>query len=309
MQTDQLIRKFAELFAGRTDVYGSEEGSCVKRELTLEHYRDHLMGVEPIGVYPIRSYREFGDKFPNDPVEFYVKWGCSDIDVDDLQAARNLQAALKVLGITSWIEVSRSKGYHVWVFAEVWVPAAIMRRALLVAHKLADVLATEVNPKQETLSEGQVGNYVRLPYPEELVDGTGIRRVMLHHDNFPMSLEDFLALQAGTDSSTAVLQAAADIWVPLAKNTVIPDATGISVDQDLTTRLNGLAWTILQEGPVEGGDRSTTLAKLAHQCAASELTPTETYAIVDEADSRWGKFNGRPDREEQLRRIVENAYG
>src|SRR5690606_36919034 len=101
--------------------------------VTLASFERHLnLDGHSLGVYPMVS----GDKIRRNVFEqrhgidggdHYVKWGCSDIDnPDDLELAfvlaRNLHTALRALGIESWVERTKGKGYHVWVFAEEWVP-------------------------------------------------------------------------------------------------------------------------------------------------------------------------------------------
>ena len=140
----ELTKSFAKLFAGRTDAYGSWEGGCVKDSCTLTRYMRHLWGQEYIGVYPMLD-------------DSTVWWGCSDIDVNDIDQARNIQLALKLKFIESWVERT-VKGFHVWVFANEPVPARVMRRALLAAHAVVKVPAKEINPKQEETSG--YGNYV-----------------------------------------------------------------------------------------------------------------------------------------------------
>jgi len=259
----------------------------------------------PIGVYPMRLCSD----------RWGVKWGCSDLDVDDLQAAINLRNALRALDITSWIEVSKSKGYHVWVFAERWGLAATMRRALLAAHDIAGVPATEVNPKQERLEPGQYGNYVRLPYPGGLKE-TPERRVVLAdteaankfggHSRY--SLPTFVEVAERGRTSWEVLNAASALYVPPPEPiavTIDPEASA-AVDR-LERRLNGLAYTIFMDGPLEDGDRSGTLFKLAVNAFESGLDPNEVYAVVEDADARWGKFSERRDGAQQLERIVARA--
>lgn len=147
-----LVHRFAVLFAGRTDAHGTDSGGCVRGAVTGATYHAHLVGEEAIGIYPL--------------VDGHVVWGCTDIDLGferSLPMARNLRRALALLGITSWIERSRSKGWHVFVFAAGWLPAEHMRNALLFAHGVAGVPAKEVNPKQ--INGVELGNYLRLPYP------------------------------------------------------------------------------------------------------------------------------------------------
>jgi len=71
---------FSELFDGRTDAYGTWDGGSVKASVTSDMFASHLNGDFYFGVYPLLD-------------DSTVKWGCSDIDVDDLDAARNLQTA------------------------------------------------------------------------------------------------------------------------------------------------------------------------------------------------------------------------
>ena len=98
---DDIVKGFATLFQGRTDVYGSWEGGCVKGVVDESRFTKHLWGQEYIGIYPLCDTDT-------------VSWGCSDIDVDVLDQARNIQLALKLKNITSWVERT-VKGFHVWV--------------------------------------------------------------------------------------------------------------------------------------------------------------------------------------------------
>ena len=113
----QVTGLFANLFRGRGDVYGHEEGRCVKEPLTHEVFQRHLDGVEAIGVYPMVPINNI----------YHVAWGCSDIDIEDYAGAKKIQSALQAVNVPSFIERSRSKGYHVWVFADRPVPASSMR--------------------------------------------------------------------------------------------------------------------------------------------------------------------------------------
>ena len=81
------VEMFKTLFEGRTDAYGSWEGGSVKSVVTEETFANHLQGKELIGIYPLT----LGNT---------VKWGCSDIDVDDIDSARTYK------------QHYRSKAYH-----------------------------------------------------------------------------------------------------------------------------------------------------------------------------------------------------
>ena len=256
--TDQFIT----LFRGRGDCYGSDEGGCVRAPLERDVFQAHLEGVRGIGVYPA---------VPGNPP--FCVWGCSDIDVEDLGAARLLQRTLGAAGIGAWVERSRSKGYHVWVFSSGRVPAEDMRRMLLAAHQVADYPAREVNPKQSDVSIHKVGNYVRLPYLGGL-NGTPERRVILDDNDQPMPLQDFLGGVVDTLIEPSRIQFLASHYVPPKRATPSIDFSALA-DEDLEEALrttSPLARVIWKQGPLESQDRSTALMRLAHVCRSSGVT-------------------------------------
>jgi len=293
------IDNFVTLFRGRGDCYGSDDGGCVRKPLERQTFVDHLEGKSGIGVYPaVPSSTPF------------CVWGCSDIDVEDLPSARLLQRTLKTAGVMSWVERSRSKGYHVWVFAEDRVPAEDMRRMLLAAHQVADYPAREVNPKQSDVSAHKVGNYVRLPYLGGLVD-TPQRRVILDDHDTPMPLDVFVYHAIRDRTPVERIQFLASHYVPPARVTPSIDFSSLT-DEDLEEALrttSPLARVIWKQGPLESQDRSTALMRLAHVCYRSGVTPSMCRVIVVDADKRWGKYHLRGDAgQAEINKIVERAY-
>lgn len=295
----EIVLRFGDLFAGRRDVWGAVHGECRREPLTFEGLREHLHGSGSVGVYPL--------------VDGTVHWGCSDIDrgLEMMVLARNLQRALSALGLSSWIERSKGKGYHVWVFADSWVPAEDMRRALLVAHQLAGVPPTEVNPKQtstENLAEG-LGNYVNLPYAKGYADMG--KRVVLDDHGVPMRLDQFLDAAEATLNDATTIAAAATLYVPPPPRSAVEIAAYDGSIDDVVRKLGGLAFTIFMNGPTErfGYKRFRTLQRLAFLCKDDKLTPSEAFVVLWDADGRWAKFHDRPDGELRVREIVERAYG
>lgn len=300
---DDLLGTFEGLFAGRRDVWGAVHGEAKVERITDDHWRQHLWGQGSLGIYPMATLDQ-GDTWQ-------VRWGCTDIDkgYELIPLARNMQRALQALGITSWIEKTKGKGYHVWVFAQEWVPAETMRNALLVAHAVAGVKPQEVNPKQVTL-EGLkgYGNYVNLPYAKRWVDLFSTRVVLDPDTGLPMRLADFVFQADRSRTPTSVLSAAAALYVPPSpRATVVVEHDG-SLDAAVVRRLNGLAHTIFQKGPLEGRDRSGTLTRLAHLCRESGLTASEAFAVCWDADGRWGKYHDRRNGLEEMQRLVGGAY-
>lgn len=293
------VDNFITLFRGRGDCYGSDEGGCVRQPLDRQRFTDHLEGHVGIGVYPAVPA----------PTPFCV-WGCSDIDVEDLGAARLLQRTLGAANVMAWVERSRSKGYHVWVFAQDRVSAEDMRRMLLAAHQVADYPAREVNPKQSDVSASKVGNYVRLPYLGGLV-GTPVRRVILDDNDQPMPLGTFLQHAMTSRVPAERIQFLASHYVPPARSTPAIDFSELQ-DEDLEEALrntSALARVIWKQGPLESQDRSTALMRLAHVCRTSGVTPSMCRAIVVDADRRWGKYHLRGEAgQNEINKIVERAY-
>jgi hypothetical protein len=329
-----LTEDFADLFEGRKDAYGADFGGSV-RPTTFPFdwntlWSNHLDGAEPIGVYPMVPA---AGPMWGDSVTWVVKWGCVDFDIkseghklsdyptegEAHDAALNLVDMLAEFGITAWIERTRSGGRHVWVFAETWVPASTMRRALHVACDLVGASTREVNPKSE--GEGQppefLGNYVRLPYPGGVArESRYIYARNYEVGNFPLPRDAFVESALKKRCALGELEMLAKHYVepPTLKSRIAGKAlvpyphVEVELDAELTGRLGGLAWTILNEGPLPDGDRSTTLARLAHLCREDGLTPDEALAVVTAADLAWGKFHSRRDGERQLEQMVETAF-
>lgn len=299
MTEAEIISAFVTLFRGRGDCYGSESGGCVRERLSVDVFTKHLTTGPSIGVYPA---------VPTDGEAICV-WGCSDIDIEDIEAAKLLKRTLESAGVHAWIERSRSKGYHVWVFAENAVPAEDMRRMLLVAHQVADYPAREVNPKQSDVSASKVGNYVRLPYPSGLTENP-LRRTILDEDDQPIPLREFLQLVSTRRTPVDEIRRIASMYVPPKKTHVVFDL-GTSEDLDSALRMaSPLARIIWRDGPLPSQDRSKALMRLAYVCANSGITPSMCHVIIVDADKRWGKFHMRGEAGmEQINKIVERAYG
>lgn len=306
MIPDYLTQPYITLFRGRGDVYGHDEGRCVKEQLTNEVFQKHFSGEAPIGIYPMVPHAE----------QFYVAWGCVDFDTSDAdQNAVKLHDALMEAGIVSWIEKSRSKGFHVWVFAERAVLAEDMRNMLIVASHVAETPTTEVNPKQTTLKAGQYGNYVRLPYPNMADRSTDRQRIF--HRNYvesgdfknPMDFSDFVSTAMSLRTSQETIKRIASMYQPPKQATVVVndyvyDAT-LSEAMQILSPLGKVIW---RDGPLAGKDRSSTLAKLGHETVRSGLNPSQTKIVLMTADKRWGKYHLRHDGELEIDKLVVRVH-
>lgn len=303
INNDELVADFMTLFRGRGDAHGTWEGGCKRVPVSEDTYRNHLAGAELVGVYPVVPMRG----------EARCVWGCSDIDVDDMDAAFNLATAFRIKQVTAWVEKTR-KGYHVWVFTTKSVTAATMRRAFLAAHQAINYPAKEVNPKQEQVGAG-LGNYVRLPYPNAFggadlpYDDVHVR-YMIDENGHPYSLGFFVNHAIKDRAEPEQLEVLASLYKP----PVIPqyEYHGGPVSDDIMSlvhKAGGMAYVIWRDGPKNGADRSLSLWKIGLQCRDNGLSPAEAIQVVKSADLRWGKYHLRPDPELEISRMVGKIYG
>ncbi len=299
------IQKFQTLFQGNEQAYGQGDngGGAIRKPVSLETFEHHLTGLEPIGVYPIRHFQAEHDATL---VCQRVRWGCCDIDTGDWNETWYLVSALRGMGLQPHVERSRSKGWHVWVFVEEWVPAYMMRRALKVAYAAIDLPAKEANPKQETLRPEQLGNYVRLPYPGSLLVHKD-RQVMLggydkHHDGVPFTLEEWLGRYNLFYTPVAVLEKWANKWYEPPKPTINVSTETVTLVH--LERMNHRQRKFWENGPK--GDRSAGLVALGHQLAQDGWQPQDVFAALWSCP--WNKYTERVNGEEFVRDIVERVF-
>jgi len=150
----QKVELFKSFFTGLDNVYGTydlETGKVrqVKEAVTDEVILAHLKGAQPFGVYLLT-----GDT---------TKALAVDFDIDELALPIAFTAGAKRYGMFSYIERSKSKGFHVWLFFEEPVEA---KKARVVAKKILNDMGkpdTEIFPKQDRLDGLSYGNFINAP--------------------------------------------------------------------------------------------------------------------------------------------------
>ncbi|MEW6144128.1 MAG: hypothetical protein AB1598_03810 [Thermodesulfobacteriota bacterium] len=180
-QLRNITDRFERLFTGRRDAWGAVHGECVREPVSQRSYFLHLIGKVSLGVYPLLDNGT-------------CRFGAIDIDRDDLELVHHIREELWNVGLKpTFIERSKSKGYHIWVFFSEPVEARKIRHVLnSVLLKLK--VALEVFPKQDYLKEREIGNYINLPYFGGLRN-TPERRVILDGKSLtPIPLSEFLRL-------------------------------------------------------------------------------------------------------------------
>jgi hypothetical protein len=158
----EKLQIFKSLFTGLKEVYGTYDPGTgkvrqVKEPVTDEVLLAHLRGEQPYGVYLLT-----GDT---------IRALAVDFDSDDVSDPLAFQAEARRHNLSCYIERSKSKGYHVWMFlTEKGVPA---RKARLVAASILASIGrphTEIFPKQDALDDRtSFGNFINAPLFGRLV--------------------------------------------------------------------------------------------------------------------------------------------
>ncbi len=111
----------------------------------------HLKGVEPYGFYPL--------------IRNITRIGAVDFDNHDPEHQLEFITRAQHYGISSYLERSKSKGYHAWMFfPKEGVPAKKVR---IVIHHLLDEIecsGMEIFPKQDGIFNDNIyGNFINAP--------------------------------------------------------------------------------------------------------------------------------------------------
>lgn len=317
-----------KLFEGRAEAIGTETGGCLRMiddkasiggwdHWLLTHFNGDS---DPIGVYPMIPHLTLEG---NDwTVNWIVHWGCIDYDEGDEESLVHARNTIKVLdlaaGIVGWIEKSRSKGYHVWVFADQAVPALTMRKALLAAAQVVNAPMKEINPKQVELGHDpehntfKLGNYVRLPYPSGILS-EGRHRNVMDADGSWLTFEQFIKAAWDNRCTIKQLETMGNKYVAPAKRQRHAPANPVDADKPWRERLDGYTYTLLYGhgdqpgGPYEGQDRSSWLWKLCN--ALIERTSLTEDEILEAL--LLGHDTYTPDKfahpEQEMERMIGKA--
>jgi len=289
---------YIRLFRGRADARGGWDGRCIRTPITPASFVGHLTSGERFGVYP---------SFNIDGVAHCI-WGCTDIDhTDDPQQAQHLRNVFASVGVVAHVERT-AHGFHIWVFFDTLIASSVVRSMFLAAHQVADIPPTEVNPKQTVLAVGQVGNYVRLPYPHYYKDGI-TERYMIDTAGESLTPEEFTEYAATNLTSGDLATELASYYIPPPQPVVAVGAP----TSDMTSAaaaLTPLGKVIWRDGPLEGGDRSSKLQHLVHECAKAGINPADALMLLKDADQRWGKYSTRGEAGQmELHKMLARVYG
>ena len=155
-QSRPNLAVFRACFAGLEHVYGTRDLRTgrtwqVKGPVTDAVLTDHLEGRQHVGVFLL--------------IEDRTRALVVDFDTQDLWPVREFMDLARQYDLPAYVERSKSKGHHVWMFfPESGVPASKARAVVL--HMLAETGQphTEVFPKQNRLDDRTpYGAFIFLP--------------------------------------------------------------------------------------------------------------------------------------------------
>jgi hypothetical protein len=144
---------FRELFVGRSDAYVRGENGNIKSVVALlskSVLKAHLAGEFRVGSYLIRE-------------DGRTSQFAFDIDENKPAIVRKIVRLLQELEITSYVERSKSKGFHVWVFLDRPTNAKKVRQFAHFVLRGLETYKIEVFPKQDKVPDGKFGNSIFLP--------------------------------------------------------------------------------------------------------------------------------------------------
>ncbi len=160
--TPGKVSLFKSFFSGLADVYGTYDplngrSWQVKAPVTDEVILSHLKGVQPYGVYLLDGS--------------LIKAIAVDFDhADPFPPSEFINSSQHYL-LPAYLEASKSKGFHVWIFFnEKGVTAAKART--VVKHILSEIEHPDVEifPKQDILDQNvSFGNFINAPLFGSLV--------------------------------------------------------------------------------------------------------------------------------------------
>jgi hypothetical protein len=166
MNTINDAYSFQNIFSGNTDFYGKHipekekdkkgkrkgKSFTVKKQLELSSYQKHLNGEEGLGIVPLTK-------------DGKVKFVAIDIDNYNENYVKQIVDKVYKNNLPFLPFKSKSGGLHLYMFFEkLHEYSSISKQIKEFIPVLGIDKNVEIFPKQLKLSEGQVGNWINLPY-------------------------------------------------------------------------------------------------------------------------------------------------
>jgi putative DNA primase/helicase len=239
---------------GQCDVTGfKDNGKAIanakthKTPATIELWRRHLDGTYGLGVVPLRQ-------------DGTCSWGACDLDDYETDAGA-IAARVAALGIPALVNVSRSGGKHVFIWARIPVRASEMRQRLAEVAKALGYPDAECFPKQDSPTECG-GSWLNMPWH----GGENSRRYGIMPNGDTYTLAEWVDAAERLKAATGPEWFSTPLSVPSA-----PASTGLK---------GGCKKGFTLPAEIAEGRRDTTLASAAGKMRRAGFGPDEILAAM-----------------------------
>jgi len=299
MTDTEKIKLFRALFKGRDDAFGAGAGLCVKEKLTDEIVKKHLTGDRRIGCYPLSPDIMGGEG---------TWWVAVDID-DNVEPAiiETFTGALEGLGITCYVERSKSKGYHIWVFFTEAVKAswarALMQYAIDLVQRDEGYKIEEIFPKQDNLANVDFGNYINLPLFGGSVKGN--RTVFLNGDSQEPHADQWTFLSSVEKITAGELEGLVESELDLEFELELSEQTPVNGQKAPNDYADMTACVGKMMTGVDEGCRDVVAFTLACHFRVEKDFPAEATVLLLR---EWNQKNNPPLTSDEIEKKVKSAY-
>lgn len=156
-----LAQRMMDLFRSSTRSYGvfmkNAKNSPHRTEhapYTLKHFESHIAGKDGLGLVPICD-------------DSTCWWGAVDIDAHGDRDKIDIEALYEEVvkhGLPLLVCRSKSGGAHLYLFMSEAIDAKSLRTNLRLMAMRVGYPDAEVFPKQDSLDDSRLGNWINLPY-------------------------------------------------------------------------------------------------------------------------------------------------
>lgn len=165
MQSINEIHLFQEIFTGNTEAYGQHTHSktkkgekargknwTVKEKINIQQYVKHIEGKVCLGIVPLNKNNE-------------VKFVVIDIDNYDEKYVRHMVSKIYDNKIPLLPFRSKSGGLHLYIFFKSLTAYSKVKELILEFIPILGLKNdVEIFPKQTSMNNKKVGNWINLPY-------------------------------------------------------------------------------------------------------------------------------------------------
>ena len=278
----QSLNLFIKLFSGRKDAYGMNN-FCMKSDLTPQIFKDHIEGIQRIGVYPIYDNK-------------WINWIALDLDENDFEKLLTIKRRIDNLALKTYIERSKSKGFHLFCFFDEPVEAVKARLVFEFVLEELEIIA-ELFPKQDITNEtAPFGNYINLPlFGGDIKNG---RTIFVDENNKPF-IENVSQIHKIKLTSAKTLDSIISLHKLSRKKVSIQETTE---ERRLPTKELPCIEKIKQGVPQ--GHRDNACFRLVINFKEKGIPREDIETLI----IKWNTKNTQPLTDRQLEKVINSVF-